>query len=67
MATPDLQFSNPGSFALCMPLTDYGRDWLAENVGDGETLTFGGAIVIEHRYLADIVLGARDDGLTCEG
>jgi hypothetical protein len=75
MATPDLQFSNPGPFAIVMPMTDMGRDWLLENIGDpdksddgySDVIDYGGGIVIEHRYLADIVLGARADGLTCEG
>jgi hypothetical protein len=66
MSQPDLQFCNAGSFATMTPVTDRGRDWVEENVGE-DTLCLGGAILIEHRYLEDIVLGARADGLTCEG
>lgn len=66
MQPVDLQFSNLGFAASCMPMTDAGRDWLAENIGD-ETTTYGGALIIEHGYLADIVNGARDAGLVCEG
>jgi hypothetical protein len=39
---------------------------MQEHIGDG-TLTWGGGVVIEPRYLEDIVLGARADGLICEG
>lgn len=71
----DLQFSNLGSFASCTPMTDRGRDWLLENVGDPDAsdpgydsiIDYAGGVVIEFRYLADIVLGARADGLVCEG
>ncbi len=66
MATPDLEFCNVGPFVTCVPMTDAGRDWIAENVGDDVT-TYGAAICIEPRYLSDIVLGARADGLICEG
>jgi hypothetical protein len=62
----DLQFCNHGSIVTCLPVSDAGRDWVAENIGD-DAMTFGGAIVIEPRYLGDIVEGARGDGLVCEG
>jgi hypothetical protein len=69
MARPDLQFSNLRSFASMRPKTQAGIDWIAENFGD-ESITYsidGGAILIEFRYLEEIVLGARADGLVCEG
>lgn len=62
----DLQFSNCGFAVSCAPMTQAGQDWLAENLA-GDTLEWSGAIMIEHRYLEDIVLGARADGLVCEG
>lgn len=63
----DLQFHNCGFAVSCAPMTEAGYDWLAENIGRDEVTEFGGAIMIEHRYLEDIVLGARADGLVCEG
>lgn len=62
----DLQFNNRGFAVSCAPLTAAGRNWLADNLAD-DTLDCAGAVMIEHRYLEDIVLGARADGLVCEG
>lgn len=60
---PDLQFCNLGSFVACDAISARGYMWLDENADgfDGSTL------YIEHRYLEDIVLGARADGLVCHG
>lgn len=66
MNKPDLQFSNPGPFALCYAETELGQKWLDENISQ-DALQWDGQIVIEHRYLADIVEGARADGLVCHG
>jgi hypothetical protein len=63
---PDLQFTNAGSFALMTPVTELGLEWVNEHIGE-ERQQWNGAIVVEHRYLADIVEGARADGLICEG
>lgn len=66
MSTPDLQFGCHGTFITCEPMTESGQQWLDENVSqmNGD---FAGVIFIEPRYLADIVEGARRDGLICEG
>lgn len=66
MNTCDLQFHNHGSLISCKPVTDLGSDWLADYL-TGEVSTWGGAVMIEPRYLEDIVLGARADGLVCAG
>ena len=43
----DLIFENHGSLFLIRPVSPAGQTWLDENVGDENTLTFGGAIVCE--------------------
>lgn len=69
----DLQFSNCGSFAMCTPVSDAGKEWMFDNLIDGMPgveEAIGDCmwpVYIEHRYLADIVHGARADGLICEG
>jgi hypothetical protein len=40
---PDLLFENHFSLFLIRPKSPEGKSWLDENVGDSETLTFGGA------------------------
>jgi hypothetical protein len=59
----DLVFENHGSLFLIRPLSESGQQWLDENVGDENTLTFGGAIVCEPRYVEAIFLGAKEEGL----
>lgn len=61
----DLSVENHGSILLLRPLTDAGTAWLDEHI-DSEAQSFGGAIVVEPRYIADIVAGAIDDGLEVE-
>ncbi len=59
----DLLFENHGSLFLIRPLSQSGQQWLDENVGDENTLTFGGAVVCEPRYVEAIYFGAKQDGL----
>ena len=61
--TLDLVFENHFSLFLIRPLSENGKQWLDENVGDENTLTFGGAVVCEPRSVEAIFLGAQSDGL----
>lgn len=65
MTNPDLQFCNHGFAVCCIPMTDTGKDWIMDNIDNDDDTMW--PVYIEHRYLADIVLGARADGLICEG
>ena len=58
----DANLRADGSIALLRPLTDAARAWIAENL-PADAQTFGGQIVIEPRYVADIVAGMQRDGL----
>lgn len=73
--TPDVQLNDPpieadfrvqneGSIFLLHVLTPAAKDWVAEHIGDCQW--FGCAVVVEHRYIADIVNGIRNDGLEVE-
>jgi hypothetical protein len=61
----DLVFENHSSLFLIRPVSPSGQNWLDENVGNEETLTFGNAVVCEGRYVEDIFRGATSDGLVC--
>lgn len=61
----DLRFENNFSLFLIRPLTSAGQLWLDENVGSDETLTFGGAVVCEPRFVEPIFRGAVEAGLVC--
>lgn len=58
----DFLVQNEGSIFLLHPLSESARDWIEEYLPE-DRMTFGGAIVVEHRYIADIVRGAQLDGL----
>lgn len=61
----DLSIQNEGSIFLLHGLTDAGRAWIEEHIGD-DAQSFGGAIVVEHRYIGAIAQGAVNDGLEVE-
>jgi hypothetical protein len=58
----DLSVRNEGSIFLLQPHTEAAHDWIAEHIPE-DAMTFGDAVVVEHRYIADIVNGAIADGL----
>jgi hypothetical protein len=63
--SPDFSIEGEGRFCtvyLLRPLTPAAFDWIEDNLPADRT-TFGGAVVVEHGYIADIVRGARADGL----
>jgi hypothetical protein len=61
--SPDILVENHGSVFLLRPASSVGQTWLQENVTSEETQLFGNAVVCEPRYVADIVFGARGEGL----
>jgi len=59
---PDFVVENHGSIFLLQLLSPAANDWVAENLPE-DHLTFGSSVVVEPRYIADIVRGAQADGL----
>jgi hypothetical protein len=60
----DLIFEGHGTLVLVHPDSQKGRDWLDEHCGEGEARTyFGDALVVEHRYAADLARVATSEGL----
>ena len=59
----DLSVQNHGSIFLLVPESDLGREWIAERIPEDATRWGEDAVVVEHRYIADIVQGAINDGL----
>lgn len=63
--TVDIQFESHGSIILIRGVSDAGKAWLDENVGNDETQHFGNAIAAEPRYCLPIYQGAIEAGLVC--
>ena len=62
----DILVENHGSICLLRPLRDSARAWLEDHVAADAQWWGGGiarALVVEPRYLVDIVVGARAAGL----
>jgi hypothetical protein len=62
----DLSVANHGSIFILTPHTDAGRDWVDEHIPLGSPGWGKDGIVVEHRYIGDIVAGAQSDGLSVE-
>ncbi len=62
---PDFQLIRQTTIYLLEPLTDVARAWVGKHIPAGAT-RFGPAIVVEHRYIAEILEGIAGDGLTVE-
>jgi hypothetical protein len=58
----DFEVSGGGSVYLFKPLTPAARAWLDEHVSHNRQ-EWAGAIVVEHRFIGDIVRGTIADGL----
>lgn len=54
----------PPSVYVLVPLTDEAEAWLEEYCSEAQW--YSGGIVVEHRYIDDILLGIEEDGLKDE-
>lgn len=59
----DLVVENHGSLFLLRPMSDAAEEWLNEHLDPDNSQWFAGALVVEPRYIGDIVDGAVADGL----
>ena len=60
--TADFIVECHGSIFLLRPLTLVASSWIEQHLPE-DRVTFGAAVVVDHRYIADIVRGALADGL----
>ncbi len=58
----DLLVHGEGSVYLLRPTSRRGQRWIDEHVSD-DRQEWAGAVVVEHRFIGDIVRGAIADGL----
>ncbi len=58
----DLLVHGGGSVYLLRPISPVGVAWVHQNISPDATW-FGGAVVVEPRYIRDIRRGATRDGL----
>jgi hypothetical protein len=58
----DFWTDDHGSICLVCPITTRAEQWIAEHVSD-EAQWMGPALVVEPRYMRDLVDGMESDGL----
>ena len=59
----DFKLQNERSVYLLRPCSDAAIEWVNEYLPE-DRLDFCGAVVVEHRYISDIVDGFLADGLS---
>ena len=59
----DFSVNNQGSIFTLEPNTYDAKEWVEDNIPN-DTMYFGFSIVVEHRYISDIINGIINDGLT---
>lgn len=62
-SAPDFAVENHGSIFLLQPLTPAANSWVEEHL-PADRQTFGGAVVVEHRFIWGILEGLQSNGLT---
>lgn len=64
---PDFVLENHSSIFLIKPLTPSAISWIEDHIGqDNGYQPYFPTIVVEHRYIADIVAGIQNDGLAVQ-
>lgn len=61
----DIMVQNHGSIVLVYPVSSEAREWIEQNVSD-ESQWFGGGLVVEPRYVENLIQGMLNDGLVVE-
>lgn len=64
---PDFAVENHGSIFLLRPQNEEAIAWIEEHIGEDNGLQpYFPTIVVEHRYITDIVEGIQNDGLAVQ-
>ena len=58
----DVHVIDHGSITIFLPTSDAGRERVANHIGS-DAMRWAGGVVVEPRYLADIIDGAQAEGL----
>ena len=64
-SNPDFTIQNEGSIFLLQPHSFAARAWVDKHIGQGNGYQpYWPTVLVEHRYVVDIVDGIQADGLT---
>jgi hypothetical protein len=62
MTQVDIELNDQGTIWLVTPRTAEATDWIADHVQD-DAQWWGASLVVEHRYVGQLVEGMANDGL----
>jgi hypothetical protein len=62
----DVRIERDVSVYLFHLQTRAAQEWVKGNLGDEGHQWFGGALVVEPRFVGDLLQGLRADGLVCQ-
>ncbi len=62
---PDFFCENHGSIFLLRPASPAANSWISEHLPE-DRMTFGNAVVVQHRYIWAILEGIQNDGLAVQ-
>lgn len=62
----DFLLSYHGTLWLLVPRTAQAREWCSAHLAGEVQPPWGGAVVVEPRYIEEIAFGILDDGLSIE-
>jgi hypothetical protein len=60
---PDFTVQHEGTIFLVIPNTPSAQEWIDEHIDDTAQY-FGTAVVVEHRYIVDLIDGILAEGLS---
>ena len=60
----DFQLQPEGTIYVLYPRTDIAQQWVDDHIQD--YMSWGNGVVVEHRYISDIIQGVVQDGLSVE-
>ncbi len=64
---PDFTVQNEGTIFLLYPHTPAAHDWVEQNIGrENGFQPYWPTVLVEHRYIREIVAGIQNDGLEVE-
>jgi hypothetical protein len=63
-ADPDFHVRNEGSIFILSANTEAARGWVEDHIPEDAQRRGRFGVVVEHRFIADIVAGAQADGLS---
>lgn len=62
----DFLLARYGGLVICTPMQAKARQWLADHAAAEPWQYYAGGLVVEPRYVPDLVDGMKADGFTCQ-